>query len=171
MDLNKQWYAVHTRPRWEKKTAELFRQMQIETYCPVNKVVRKWADRKKVILEPLFTSYCFVQIDIANHLVIRKTPGVINFVHWLGKPAIIREEEINLIKNFLNEHEAVKMEKLAISVNDRVRITRGAFIGQEAPVVEVRTRTVRIQLPAMGVALIAEVSKTGVEKILPIDSF
>lgn len=168
MELHdKKWFAVYTRPRWEKKTSELLTQSQIETYCPVNKVVRKWADRKKTILEPLFTSYCFVRIAPVDQLAVRQTPGVINFVYWLGKPAVIKEEEINLVRQFLNDYSNLALEKLAVSVNDRVRITRGAFVEHEGPVIEVRPRTVRVQLPSLGVALIAEIAKTAVE-VIPV---
>ena len=55
-----QWYAVYTRPRWEKKVASLLTKKKIENFCPLNKVVRQWADRKKTVYEPLFTSYVFV---------------------------------------------------------------------------------------------------------------
>jgi transcription antitermination factor NusG len=167
---DKKWFAVYTRPRWEKKTSELLTLSQIETYCPVNKVVRKWADRKKTILEPLFTSYCFVRIAPTDQFVVRQTPGVINFVYWLGKPAVIREEEINLVKQFLDEYSTLALEKLNVSLNDRVRITKGAFMEHEGPVIEIRPHTVRIQLPSLGVALIAEISKAAVEVIRAADS-
>jgi hypothetical protein len=50
------WYAVYTRPRWEKKVAEILTDKKIENYCPLNKVVRQWSDRKKIVHEPLFTT-------------------------------------------------------------------------------------------------------------------
>jgi transcription antitermination factor NusG len=165
MIQSKLWYAVYTRPRWEKKTSELLLQSQIETYCPLNKVVKRWADRKKIIHEPLFTSYCFVRVGQGDYSIVRKIPGVINFVYWLGKPAIIKDEEINLIKQFLSDYQDVRLESLSIAVNDRVKIIKGAFVEQEGAVIEVRARTVRIQLPTMGVVLIAEIAKNGVEVV------
>ena len=38
MNENKKWYAVYTRPRWEKKVAEILTRRKIENYCPINKV-------------------------------------------------------------------------------------------------------------------------------------
>ena len=70
-DESLQWYAVYTKPRWEKKVADLLTKKQIENYCPLNRVLRQWSDRKKVILEPLFTSYVFVRISESNQLAIR----------------------------------------------------------------------------------------------------
>jgi len=86
-------------------------------------------------------------------------------VYWLGKPAVIKEEEINLVKQFLDDYSSLALEKLSVSLNDRVRITKGAFMEHEGPVIEIRPHTVRIQLPSMGVALIAEIPKAAVEVI------
>src|ERR1700733_7578238 len=90
----KSWYAVHTRPRWEKKVAGLLAKKKLEFYCPLNKVQRQWSDRKKIVTEPLFSSYVFVHIDETEQVPVRVTDGVINFVYWLGKPAVVRNEEI-----------------------------------------------------------------------------
>jgi transcription antitermination factor NusG len=121
----KQWYAVYTRPRWEKKVAELLEKKKIEVYCPLTKTQRQWADRKKLILEPLFTSYVFVNATEQEHLNIRQTDGVVNFVYWLNKPAVIRNDEIDTIKKFLNEYDYVTVEKTHVNLSDRVRVING----------------------------------------------
>src|SRR5688500_10904022 len=105
--MEKRWYAVYTRPRWEKKVAAALSKSEIENYCPLNKVERRWSDRKKIIEEPLFTSYVFVRASLKEQTVIRETDGIVNFVYWLGRPAVIRNEEIDLIKRFLNQHKNV----------------------------------------------------------------
>src|SRR3954462_4857025 len=105
------WYAIYTRPRWEKKVNTLLSEKKIESYCPLNKVRRKWSDRIKTVEEPLFKSYVFVKIDDAERSNVRMTNGVVNFVYWNGKPAVIREKEIQTIKRFLNEYEQVEVVK------------------------------------------------------------
>ncbi|MBL7738950.1 MAG: UpxY family transcription antiterminator [Chitinophagaceae bacterium] len=164
----KQWYALYTRSRWEKKVAELLDKKKIEVYCPLNKVERKWADRKKVILEPLFSSYVFVHVCEKEHLSIRQTDGVINFVHWLNKPAVIRNDEIDTIKKFLNEYDHVSVEKATVNLNDRVRIVNGPLMMWEGNVVEIRTNTVKIMLPSLGQTLVAEIRKENLETVSPL---
>ncbi len=159
------WYAVYTKPRWEKKVAGLFERSGIEHYCPLNKVKKQWSDRKKIVLEPLFTSYVFVHIDPANQLAVRQTEGVLNFVYWLGKPAIVRDDEIELIKRFLDEYSNVRVEQTEISENDKVRVMAGPLMMREGSVVEVKNKTVKLLLPTLGFTLIAEVDKGNVEKI------
>jgi transcription antitermination factor NusG len=167
MDTNKKWYAVYTRPRWEKKVADLLVKKHIENYCPLNKVVRQWADRKKLVLEPLFTSYVFVHADPTEHLAIKQTDGIMNFVYWLGQPAVIRDEEIDAIKQFLDEHQNVQLEKINVNMHDRVRISNGPLMSLEGDVIEVRNKTVKVQLTSLGYVMTAEVEKSNVE-IIPI---
>jgi transcription antitermination factor NusG len=167
MDTNKKWYAVYTRPRWEKKVSDLLVRKHIENYCPLNKVVRQWADRKKIVLEPLFTSYVFVHTTPEEHLAIKQTDGILNFVFWLGQPAVIRDEEIDTIKQFLDEYQNVQLEKTNVNTHDRVRISSGPLMAQEGDVIEVRSKTVKVHLPCLGYVMTAEVAKTNVE-VIPI---
>ena len=161
-----QWFAVYTKPRWEKKVADLLTKKKIENYCPLNRVQRQWSDRKKIILEPLFTSYVFVRISESNQLAIRQTEGILNFVYWLGKPALIREEEILAIKLFLKEHDNVKIEKVLLSENDRVRVLSGPLMLREGSILEVMNKTVKVMLPTLGYTLVAELDKGNIEKVL-----
>jgi len=161
--MGSKWYAVYTRARWEKKVADLLSKSGVENYCPLNKVVRQWSDRKKVVEEPLFTSYVFVRIEAKQHALLRQTDGVVNFVYWLGKPAVIRDGEIELIKRFLNEHINVRLEQTRVSVDDRIRILNGPFMEMEARVIAVNNRTVKAILPSLGYTMTAE--KENVEVI------
>lgn len=161
------WYAVYTRPRWEKKVAEILTDKKIENYCPLNKVIRQWSDRKKIVLEPLFTSYVFVRTPEKLLYEVRKVNGVVNLVYWLSKPAVIRDEEIDCIKIFLSEHKNIKLEKCSVNVNDTVRIIKGPLMEYEGNVIAVKRATVKISLPSLGYAMIAEVEKTNVEVITP----
>jgi transcription antitermination factor NusG len=163
MKTEKRWYAVYTKPRWEKKVAELLTKRKVESFCPLNKVVRQWADRKKTVLEPLFTSYVFVRATELEHLTIKQTDGIINMVYWLGAPAVIRDEEIEAIQHFLLDHTDVKLEKIAVNINDRVRITDGVLVHREGEVLEVKNKTVKVFLPSLGYTMVAEVAKDKIE--------
>lgn len=163
--LAKKWYALYTHAKWEKKVASIFTKKNIENYCPLNKVLRQWSDRKKIVHEPLFTCYVFARVCEKERISVLQTDGVLNYVSWQGKPAVIRDSEIEAIKNFLLEHSNVTLEKLHIDVNDRVRITHGAFMEHEGTVMEVLGKTVRVALPSLGYILSAEISKSHVEVV------
>jgi transcription antitermination factor NusG len=164
--IEAKWFAVYTRPRWEKKVAELLAKRKIEHYCPLNRVQRQWSDRKKLVYEPLFTSYVFVNLTDKEHAIVLQTPGIINFVYWLGKPAVIRNEEITTIKQFLNEYSHVRLEKTQVNLNDHVRIINGPLMMRKGNIIEVRNSTVKVMLPSLGHALVAEVRKENIEKLV-----
>ena len=161
----KKWYAVYTRPRWEKKVAELLQRKGIEHYCPLNKVLRQWSDRKKLVEEPLFTSYVFIRVSEAEHLKVKQTDGVINLVYWLGRPAVIKEAEITAIKRFLSDYQNVQLERASVNVSDTVRIIQGPLLSMEGSVVEVMTHSVKVLLPSLGFTLTAQVERSHIEKV------
>ena len=90
----KNWYVIYTKPRWEKKVYSLLIDKDIEAYCPLNRVRRKWSDRIKWVEEPLFKSYVFVKVTEENLSSVRLIHGVVNFVSWLGRPAVVKNKEI-----------------------------------------------------------------------------
>lgn len=163
--LTKNWYALYTKPRWEKKVADLLSAKGIESYCPVTRVPRQWSDRKKMITVPLFTGYVFVNLDEKRQVAVRSTTGVINFVYWLNKPAIIQEEEITLIKRFLNENENVQLERVEIRSNDTVRVTHGVLFGLEGTALSASRNVIKVLLPSLGFMMTAEVRSSHVELV------
>ncbi len=160
---NSYWFAVHTKPRWEKKVAALLDNNGIENYCPLNKVIRQWSDRKKVVLEPVFKSYVFVKIEDDKKWEVKKIDGILNYVYWLGKPARIREEEINTIRKFLNEFYDVSVEKKNFHVNTKVRIKQGVLMNYEGMIVEVSGNRVIVKIDSMDLQLSAYFDKKNLE--------
>jgi len=161
----KNWYVVYTKPGCEKKVSNLLSRKNIENFCPLK---RQWNGRKKVILEPLFSSFVFVQITDADMQNIRRTDSVVNFVYWLGEPAVIREEEIEIMKRFMNEYANVKLEKIPLDVNGSVSLVGMAPAENKANMVSVKNNTVKIMLPSLGYMMLAEVEKSNVEIITSI---
>lgn len=165
--MSRKWLALYSRPRWEKKVNQLLTDKGLESYCPLNKVRRKWSDRVKLVEEPLFKSYVFVRVDDEDRTVVRMTPGVVNFVYWNGKPAVIREKEIQAIKRFLDEHENVEVEPLSIQKYERVKITSGPLMDQEGEVMDVRHKTVKVAIDSLGYVLIAHIERTKLTSARP----
>lgn len=163
--MPKKWYAVYTKPNWEKKVASLLTKKKIENYCPLNCSIRQWADRRKEVMVPLFTSYVFVRVEEGEFVPAKETAGVINFVYWLNKPAVIKDEEIEVVKDFLEEYRSVSIEKTRVSVNDTVRIIKGAFNMYEGEVVGIYNRRIKVALPSLGYNLVAEVKQESIEII------
>ena len=157
--MSRKWLAVYTRPRWEKKVNQLLIEKGVESYCPLNKVRRKWSDRVKIVEEPLFKSYVFLKVNNEGRTAVRMTPGVINFVYWDGKPAVIREKEINAIKRFLNEFENVEIRPMDFKVQQRVKITTGPLMDQEGQILSVHRKTAKVSIDSLGYTLVAYIDR------------
>jgi len=158
--MSRKWLAIYSRPRWEKKVTQLLAEKGLESYCPLNKVRRKWSDRVKIVEEPLFKSYVFVKVNEDDRTAVRMTPGVINFVYWNGKPALVKEKEINAIKRFLNEYENVEVRPMNLELNQRVKITAGPLMDQEGKVVGLHRKVVKVAIDSLGYLLVAHIDRT-----------
>ena len=169
----KKWYVVYTKPRWEKKVYELLFKKGLEVYCPLNRVRKQWSDRTKWVEEPLFKSYVFVRAGEEDLSVVRLVGGVLNFVYWLGKPAIVKEKDIDLIRGFLSDHREVEVEPVELKKDARVTIRRGVLMDRQGKVVKVMNNRVRVVIESIGYAVVAVVDKMNVsvnEKIEVINT-
>lgn len=167
MEANKiHWYAVYTKPRWEKKVATLLSEKGYENYCPLNKVTKQWSDRRKVVLEPVFKSYVFVKIEDVKKWELRKVSGILNFVYWLGKPAVIKDEEIITIRKFLNEFSDVEVtESVGLKVNTKVRIKQGVMMNYQGMLIELSGNKAKVRIESMGISLQAQFDKKNLEPL------
>ena len=147
------WYVVYTKPRWEKKVAEKLTQIGIECYCPIITQVKQWSDRKKKIEVPLFNSYVFVQLQEGDRNSVFQIAGVVRYLFWLGKPAIVRDEEIKSIKDSLKASNIAEVSVSSIQVGDRIKLESGAFSNQSAIVQEVSNTHCILVLESLGCVL------------------
>ena len=128
--MERNWYALYTMPRTEKKVEQRLLQKNIEVYLPLIDTVRIWTDRKKKIQSPLIPSFIFIYATDEEIIESLKTQGVINIVRYLKKPAKIKDYEINNLKILLKEPNFVDIhEPIDISNGEDVEVIRGVFMG------------------------------------------
>ena len=148
-ELSKNWYALYTKPRWEKKVAKQLEEIDIETYCPTVTEVRQWSDRKKKVTTPLFKSYVFVHLPEKERTRVFDVPGVVQYIFWLGKPAIIRDKEIETIKHWLEDGRAEDVEIGHLTPGDKITIAGGSFKGQDAVIEKIGKKRLRLVLKSL----------------------
>ena len=163
--MEKCWHAVYTKPRWEKKVHSLLVNKGFEAYCPLTKVRKKWTDRYKIIEVPLFRSYVFVAVAKEEQTRIRLTDGVVNFVYWMGRPAVIKQEEIEVIQKFLKEYKEVEACPVTFEAGQRVRIKNGLLIDNEGLIVKVQNKRAYVLLKTLGYALTAQFETINLETV------
>jgi transcription antitermination factor NusG len=114
----------------------------------------------KVVDEPLFKSYVFVKVDEDGRTAVRMTDGVVNFVYWNGKPANIKEKEIEAIRKFLDEYSDITVLKTELKPNEKVVVTAGALMDKRGKVIEVKNKVVKVLIESLGYILVADIDKS-----------
>lgn len=146
------WYVIYTEPRHEKKVASRLQQLDIEVYCPLITQVRQWSDRKKKVEVPLLPSYVFVKLDSSERERVFQVSGVVRYLYWLGEPALVREEEIILMQNWLKGVVAsFKIE--GVQQGDYYEIPSGPFIGKKGIIEKVNNNQITLVLEQLGVKI------------------
>jgi transcription antitermination factor NusG len=162
-DTKRYWRVLYTQPRAEKKVYERFGEAGIEAYLPLYITIRQWSDRKKKVELPLFNSYIFVHVNELERLKALEIDGVVRYVYYLGKPALVRQKEIDAIKRFLNKTEGLKIR---VEQGDRVEIASGPMEGVYGKVIRINKERLVLRIEQLNMSLVAEVDKTQVRKPL-----
>lgn len=148
----KKWFIIYTKVNQEIKVAEELNLINILSYCPTVKIVKQYSDRKKKILKPLIPSYVFVFIEEGKRNDVFSVLGVVRYMFWLGKPALVREKEIELMKYYLNgEYQEVLLSNF--KKGQFHRISEGVFTGKIGQVIEVQKNKIRLQLEGLGMVV------------------
>ncbi|EOR93825.1 Transcriptional activator RfaH [Arcticibacter svalbardensis MN12-7] len=158
-EIKRKWFVIYTRARWEKKVDQLLNQQGIESFCPLRTVTSQWSDRKKTVELPLFSSYVFVHVNLKEELVVRQTYGVLNFIYYMGKPAIIRDTELHKIKELLMAHpDAEVVSSHTVSVGDKVLLKQGVFSSHEGKVIKICGKTVLMLFDNLECAMVTRIA-------------
>ena len=147
------WYVVYTKPKWEKKVAERLNEIGVVTYCPLISKVSQWSDRKKIISVPLFNSYIFVQIAEKDRNRIFEVAGAVRYLFWLGKAAVVKDFEIEAIKEWLSVPEIYEVTLDHWKKGDKIVLDSGPFISQSAVIQEVNQNHYILILESLGCVL------------------
>lgn len=154
--MQKNWYLVYTKPKCEQKVASILTKRKIETFCPQNRKQIKHIRKSKLIYEPLFSTYLFVNATESNIPLIRQTENVLSVVYWKGEPAIIKNEEIEIIRDFISDHQDIRLEKTRVNLEaDAKVLNRPAYI-MDGNILTLKNKSIKVNLPSLGFNLVAE---------------
>ena len=159
------WYVLYTKPRNEKKVAERLSADGYNVYCPLHKVRRQWSDRMKVVEEPLFKGYLFIQVEDKRRDEVFNYPGAVRYLFWLRRPAIVRESEIYTIQKWLGQYDHSDIDISKILPGDYVRITSGPFTGEQAILLDKTNKKAVVQLKELGLQLSLSLSNSDLSVI------
>lgn len=169
-EINKNWYALYTRPRAEKKVVSELIFQGFEVFLPVQRTLKQWSDRKKWVEEPLFKSYLFINTQIErNYYTILNTPGVVNFVNFGDVPAIVDQREIELVKLLLgNFNDIESIDTLADNLlpGDDVEIVAGPLMGTRGKLIQFPgAQKIKLEITSINQNLMLSLPKTYIRKV------
>lgn len=165
IDSSYYWYAVYTRSRNEKKAFERLKNEGFEVYLPLISREKKWSDRKKKVVEPLFRSYMFAKVSNLEYYKVLQDPSVVKYVTSEGNPVRVPENQILAIKRFLGSEYPIEITQEEIKTGDIVMITSGPLMGYQGEMVNLANSSkMIIRMEMLGHSILATISPQIVEK-------
>lgn len=146
-----QWLVAHVRPQWEQIVCkQISGWYGLPFFCPFYFEKRRFANGYKNISVPMFKNYVFVQIVREGERInVLRLDGVIDFVKYNGRPAVVRDAEMVLLREMVEAHGFLKAVPV-LRKGMRTLIPSGVFEGMEAVVGEVMGNKVCLELKELG---------------------
>ena len=150
--MEKKWFVVYTRPQQELKVVSQLSAMGITNYCPTITLVKQYSDRKKKVSNPLLSSYVMVELVDKERNKVFACSGIVCYLFFLGKPAVVPAFEIDLMQDHLKGvYNDIKVTTL--SVGQSHTITAGPFSGVTGKVVQTDNTKVKLELASLGMSI------------------
>jgi len=157
------WYAFHTRPRCEKKVAEVCRATEVRHFLPLRENVTRKGKGRYSFQVPLFPSYIFACGDDMARLSLMRTGFMVQWLEVVNQGQLL--EELSGIYVACRQQTELSLYP-QLKRGRRVRVVRGALSGVVGRISR-RKDSFRLVLNVtlLGTAVAAEVDMDDVELI------
>jgi len=132
---NFHWYPLYTKPRHEFKAEEQLKGCGVEFFLPKVTRVKQWSDRKKKVIEPLFSGYIFVRGNERERLLALEQYAIVRSIFFEGAPAIVPDWQIENLQKMLESGTDVEVSD-RMQVGTTVKIISGPFKDVEGVIYE-----------------------------------
>jgi transcription antitermination factor NusG len=148
------WYVVYTKPKWEKRATEQLMKLGVNCYCPMVKKIVQRSDRKVKVEVPLFNHYIFVQLKEKDRNNVFLSPGVVRYLFWLGEHAVVKDKEIDTIKEWLDTGDtATEISVMQYQIGEKITLNSGPFCEKNAIVKDITKTHYVLILESIGYVL------------------
>ena len=162
----KAWYAIYTNSRAEKRVNDRLNDQDIETFLPLQKTLRQWSDRKKLVEKPLISSYVFVKCIPKDFFSVKATEGVVKFIMLQGKPVPIPEIQIRNLRILCGSDAEVEVSNDVYTKGDMVEVIFGSLTGLQGELIRVRRKhKVVIRIIQPGMNLTVDIQTNAIRKL------
>jgi transcription antitermination factor NusG len=159
------WWVLHTRHQHEKTVADQLCAKGFEVFLPLYESMRRWKDRNKLLVLPLFPCYVFLRGGFERRLQVVTTPGVHSILLAGERLATVPETEIDAIQRSLKGNLCIEPYPF-LRCGERVRVVRGSLAGVEGMLVRKKSLyrlVLSVEMLAQSVAV--EINAADVEPL------
>jgi transcription antitermination factor NusG len=136
------WFVVWTESRAEKCVESRIAAQGLEPWLPKVTERRKWSDRWRDVVLPLFPGYLFARGAIGQLHAILRTPGVVTVVKSAGRPALLSDGFVSSLRRAIETSGVTASpvaENVSYAVDDEVIVRDGPLAGLRGVVRDVRS--------------------------------
>ncbi len=144
------WHVLYTKPRSEKKAEKQLRSIGIDAYCPTFSKISRWSDRKRKIDVPVLPSMVLVNINDNDFKKVFKAPLIVRYMFWLGKRALVRQSEVDILKKYLlnGKHNLINTELSDVKIGDIFKLS--SFNNEKGIVNRISNNNIWICIKSIG---------------------
>ena len=151
------WFAAKTKIKGEFKAKDFFNSVGINSYVPSYSTRKVWSDRIKKVTVPAISGYVFFELPKIDFDLININPFTKNIVRDIdGLPAIIKDEEIVVLKKHLNG-EAIS-NSVKLQRGQKVKINSGPFMFKKGTIDKISCNKVIISIESININLVINTS-------------
>ena len=117
------------------------------------KIIQR-SDRKIKKEVPLFNNYIFVQLIEKDRNKVFLSPGVVRYLFWLGTHAIVKDKEIETIKEWLDVGDtATEISVMQYQIGQKIKLNTGPFCEQNVVIKDITKTHYVLILESLGYVL------------------
>ena len=161
----RKWYPVYTQSRAEKKAYQALVNKGIETYLPLHRQLKQWADRKKWIDEPFIKSYLFVYINEHEQSEVLMTKGIARFIYFSNKVTPMPSRQIEELKLLMASPYELEITEEDLQPGEKIIIKAGPLKGITGEIISYRSqKQLLLRLESLGCSIIVNVAASLIDR-------
>ena len=125
------WFACHTKPRCEKKFADLLAALRWEHYLPLVEKTHRYEGRLRTFTSPLFNGYVFAKIPAEQKALLYQRQLVVRTLPVDDETIFLKQ--LDAIRALIAAGVELTIKPL-LKKGVKVRVTQGPLLGVEATI-------------------------------------
>lgn len=162
------WRVFYTKPRAEQACELRLDNLGVDVFLPKRTMIRTWSDRKKKVVEPLFRSYIFANVNELGRLQVLQDSGIVTTIRDANGFAALTDSEIEALKMTQRDPEKLGTIDFPLPpVGLDIEVTYGVFAGLKGEVIMHRNKEyIIVRIASIGQAIKVNIAADWVRKLV-----